>query len=127
MVAPLDESGQSHRAGRLPLGRALVPAAAAGAATAAGFAPTSLWPATLLGVAGLALATIRARTFWHAVTAAIGFGAMLTTVTLSWMSMIDLGATIGLTLLVTSWYGLLGAGLYSAGKTRWWPLLGAGA
>lgn len=104
----------------------MVLAAAAGAATAAGFAPASLWPATLLGVAGLALTTVRARTAWHAVSAAAGFGALLTTITLNWMSMIDLGAAIGLILLITSWYGLLGAGLYVAGRTRWWPLLGAG-
>lgn len=102
-------------------------AAAAGAAAASGFAPVGLWPATLLGVAGLALATVRARTVWHAVSAAVGFGVLLTAITLNWMSMIDLGAAIGLILLVTSWYGLLGARLYAAGKTRWWPLLGAGA
>ena len=43
------------------------------------------------------------------------------------MSLIDPGAALGLILLVTSWYGLLGAALYVAGRTRWWPLLGAGA
>ena len=105
----------------------VVVAAAAGAATAAGFAPVSLWPATLLGVAGLALTTVRARTVWHAMRAAGAFGTLLTSLTLNWMSLIDLGAALGLILLVTSWYALLGAGLYVAGRTRWWPLLGAGA
>lgn len=105
----------------------VVVAAAAGAATAAGFAPVSLWPATLLGVAGLALTTVWVRTVWHAVRAAGAFGTLLTSLTLNWMSLIDLGAALGLILLVTSWYALLGAGLYVAARTRWWPLLGAGA
>ncbi|HEY3407908.1 MAG TPA: hypothetical protein VGK53_07040, partial [Propionicimonas sp.] len=102
-------------------------ASVAGAATAAGFAPVSFWPATLLGVAGLALTTVTAGTIWDAVRAAAAFGALLTSLTLNWMSLIDLGAALGLIVLVTTWYALLGAALFVAGSTRWWPLLGSGA
>lgn len=108
-------------------GWAFLLAAAAGAATAAGFAPVSFWPATLLGVAGLALTTVKARTIWDAMGAAIWFGAVLSFITLNWMSLIDLGAALGLILLFTAWYVLLGSALYVAGRTRWWPVLGAGA
>ena len=100
-------------------------ASLAGAATAAGFAPVSFWPATLLGVAGLALTTVKAGTVWDAVRAAAAFGVLLTSLTLNWMSLIDLGAALGLIVLVTSWYALLGAALFVAGRTRWWPMLGA--
>lgn len=122
-AAPIDWAGNPWPG----LGWSAVLAGAAGAATAAGFAPVSFWPAPLLGVSWLAVTTVRARTVWHAVIAAFGFGTALTSITLNWMSMIDLGAALGLILLVTSWYTLLGAGLFVAGRTRWWPLLGAGA
>ena len=100
--------------------------AAGGAAAAAGFAPVSFWPATLLGVAGLAAATVQARSSWHAIAAGTAFGALLASITLNWMAMIDLGAAVGLVLLITSWYTLLSVGLHLARRTRWWPLLGAG-
>lgn len=112
---------------RIRRGWAFLLAAAAGAATAAGFAPVSFWPATLLGVAGLALTTVKVRTIWDAMGAAAWFGAVLSSITLNWMSLIDLGAALGLILLVTAWYVLLSLAMFVGGRTRWWPLLGAGA
>lgn len=105
----------------------MVIAVLAGAATSAGFAPASFWPATLVGVVGFAFATVRAASPRRAGVAGLAFGAALTSITLTWMAMIDRGAMLGLILLVTGWYGALGVAMQLAGRSRWWPLLASGA
>lgn len=75
--------------------------------------PVSFWPATLRG-AGVALTAGSARTVWHTASAALGLGALLTSITLNWMSLIDLGAPLGLILLVTAGYALLALALFVA-------------
>lgn len=102
-------------------------AGAAGVATGAGFAPLGWWVATVLGVSGLSLATRRTRSHCHAAAAGLMFGLGLTIPTLSWMSVIHLGAALGLVLAISAGYTVLGVLLHVAGRSRWWPLLGAGA
>ena len=102
-------------------------AGAAGVATGAGFAPTGWWAVTVLGVSGLAVAARQTHTLPRTTAAGLAFGLGLAGTTLSWMSVIHTGAAIGLILVMSAWYGLLGALLHLANRSRWWPLLGTGA
>lgn len=102
-------------------------AGAAGVATGAGFAPTGWWAVTVLGVSGLAVAARQTRTLPHTTAAGLAFGLGLAGPTLAWMSVINVGAAIGLITVMSGWYALLGAMLHLANRSRWWPLLGAGA
>ena len=102
-------------------------AGAAGVATGAGFAPTGWWAVTVLGVSGLAVAAHQTRTLPRTTAVGLAFGLGLTGTTLAWMSVINVGAAIGLVAVMSGWYALLGAMLHLANRTRWWPLLSAGA
>ncbi|MCW5951989.1 MAG: apolipoprotein N-acyltransferase, partial [Propionibacteriaceae bacterium] len=75
----------------------------------------------------LAVAARQTRTLPRTTAAGLAFGLGLTGPTLAWMSVIHVGAAIGLILVMSGWYALLGALLHLANRSRWWPLLGAGA
>ncbi|GAA4905556.1 apolipoprotein N-acyltransferase [Tessaracoccus lubricantis] len=112
------------------LGRAALVAAlavASGIATGLGFEPLGWWPLTMLGVLGLALATRRARSLGRTAAVGLAYGLGLAGPSLVWMSAINDAATVGLIVVMASWYGVLGALLHFAHRTRWWPLLAAGS
>ncbi len=102
-------------------------AAAAGGATAAGFAPTGWWPATVLGVAALTWSLKGTQSRRQASTCGAAFGLAVTSSTLNWMAMIDRWAAAGLILLVSGWFVLLALIVRVLTATRWWPLSCAGA
>ena len=108
---------QSHR---------ILIAALAGALTSVGFAPIGLWPATVVGVAGFALASHGPHSGRRAAAVGTAFGFVFTAITLNWMRMIDPGAAAGLIVAMTTWYALLGVATNLAFRTRAWPVLSAG-
>ncbi len=99
--------------------------ALAGVAVALGFEPFGWWPLVFLGVAGLTLA-VRGADRWLPIGLGWAFGLGVTSVGLSWMVMISIEALVGLIVVTSAWYALLGWGLRIASTSRWWPVLGAG-
>ena len=99
----------------------------AGGVTGAGFAPAGWWAATLLGVSCLAVAVRQTTTRKAAIAVGSAYGLALTSLTLNWMAVIDPGAALGLILVESSWYAAVGVLTRWAGRSRWWPLLSAGA
>jgi apolipoprotein N-acyltransferase len=104
----------------------MVAAALGGTLGAAGYAPTSFWPGTVLAVACLGLTAVLARTARQAALNGTAFGLALTSITLNWMRLIDLGAAAGLVVAISAWYAVLGVATNLARRTRWWPLLASG-
>lgn len=96
----------------------------AGMAVALGFEPFGWWPLVFVGVAGLTLA-VRGADGWLPMGLGWAFGLGVTSVGLSWMVMISIEALVGLIVVTSAWYALLGWGLRIATLTRWWPVLGA--
>lgn len=119
-------SRQRWRTSPVPLPWITALAGLAGVATGVGFAPAGWWAATLLGISCLAVAVRQATTLHGAVTVGFAYGLGLTTPTLNWMAVIDPGAAVGLILVQSGWYALLGGMLRWAGRSRGWPLVSAG-
>lgn len=116
---------QSRKRVNLPLLLAI--ALVAGVGTAIGFAPLGWWPLAPLGVTGLLFSVRHTSNFRQATVVGTGFGLALASFTINWMHVIDVAATVGLILMMSLWYTALGPMLKLAERTRWWPLLAAGA
>ncbi|TRY17265.1 apolipoprotein N-acyltransferase [Tessaracoccus rhinocerotis] len=126
-AAPDPAASSRTQAGpRLGLPLLLAVALVSGLALGTGFAPLGWWPLAPAGVAGLVLAVRLSAGAREATAVGAAFGLSLTSFTINWMHVIDVAATVGLILVVSLWYTLLGPALKLTEHTRWWPLLAAG-
>lgn len=98
----------------------------AGVLVALGFQPYGWWPLLLVGVAGLSLCVLAARRWWGAVGLGYAFGLGFMGLGVNWMQAILPEAMVGLVLVMSLWYGLLGGLVKLSSRTPWWPLLAAG-
>lgn len=91
---------------------------------AAAFPPYDLWPLSILAVAGLSLLT-RGRTARQGAWTGFAFGLPFFLWLLSWLRVIGLDATIGLSVVEALFIAALGAGLAATSRLRAWPLWAA--
>ncbi|MDO5533424.1 MAG: apolipoprotein N-acyltransferase [Propionibacteriaceae bacterium] len=106
---------------------ALAPVAGVGglAATLA-FQPFNLWPLAFVAVALLAWATRRAGGPGAAMAVGWTFGVLFMFTSLLWQTSIMVLSYAGLSLVMSLFYAVLGAGLHLTAHHRWAPLWGAG-
>ncbi len=97
-----------------------------GVATALGFQPYGWWPLVPFGVAGLTLVVLAARRIRGATGLGLAWGVGFLLLGIGWMQVIFVQAMVGLVLVESLFYALLGALLKVAARTPWWPLLAAG-
>lgn len=97
-----------------------------GVLTALGFQPYGWWPLVPVGVAGLSLAILAARRVRGAAGLGYAWGVGFLLLGVGWMQVIFVQAMVGLVLVEAVFYGVLGALIKVAVRTRWWPLLAAG-
>lgn len=97
-----------------------------GVVAALGFQPYGWWPLTLVGVAVLSLLVLGTRRIRGAVGLGFAWGIGFLLLAVGWIQAIFVEALVGLVLVESVWYGLLGALLKVAARSRWWPLLAAG-
>ncbi len=98
-----------------------------GVVTALGFQPFNLWGLVPLGVAGLSTSVRSARRVRGAAGLGLGYGLGFLLVGIGWMQVIFVEAMFGLVGVEALFYAGLGALIAVASRTRWWPLLAAGA
>ena len=98
-----------------------------GVVTALGFQPFNLWGLVPLGVAGLSTSVRSARRVRGAAGLGLGYGLGFLLVGIGWMQVIFVEAMSGLVGVEALFYAGLGALIAVASRTRWWPLLAAGA
>ncbi len=96
-----------------------------GVLTALGFQPFGWWPLLPFGVAGLTLAVLGARRVRGAAGLGLAYGIGFLLLGIGWMQVIFVQAMFGLVGFEALFYGLLGALLKLATRTRWWPVLAA--
>jgi apolipoprotein N-acyltransferase len=97
----------------------------AGVLTALGFQPFGWWPLVPFGVAGLSLTILAARRVRGAVGLGFAYGIGFLLLGIGWMQVIFVQAMFGLVGFEALFYGLLGALLKVATRSRWWPVLAA--
>ncbi len=98
----------------------------AGVTTALGFQPYGWWPLVPLGVAVFTLAILGARRVRGAAGLGYAWGVGFLLLGVGWMQVIFVQAMVALVLIEAVFYGVLGALIKVAARTRWWPLLAAG-
>ncbi|MFT3832306.1 MAG: apolipoprotein N-acyltransferase [Micropruina sp.] len=98
----------------------------AGATATLGFAPTGWWPVLIVAVAALTLLALPAPSWWQAAGTGFCFGLAWYLTGITWMSVIFVGAMVGLAALEACYLALLGVLLRLAGRVRFWPVLAAG-
>ncbi len=96
-----------------------------GVLTALGFQPFGWWALLPFGVAGLTLAVLGARRVRGAAGLGFAYGIGFLLLGIGWMQVIFVQAMFGLVGFEALFYGLLGALLKLATRSRWWPVLAA--
>jgi len=127
VAEPAVEAAEA-RPGRLARIRGGLPrtglAVLCGLLLAAAFPPYDLWPLSIVAVAGLSLLT-RGRTARQGAWTGFAFGLPFFLWLLSWLRVIGLDATIGLSVVEALFIAALGAGLAATSRLRAWPLWAA--
>jgi len=96
-----------------------------GVATALAFQPFNLWPLAFLGVAGLSLTVLAARSSFGAAGLGLVFGLSFLGIGLNWMQAIFLEALFGLVAVESVFFVVLAVLIRLGARSRWWPLLAA--
>jgi apolipoprotein N-acyltransferase len=99
----------------------------AGVLTALAFQPFGWWPLLFVGVATLSVSVLAARRIRGAIGLGYAYGLGFMGLGVNWMQAILPEAMVGLVLVMSIWYGLLGGLVKVASRTPWWPLLAAGS
>jgi len=95
---------------------------AAGLLVGAGQAPMGLWPATLAGVA-LFTWLMSARPARSALGLGYLAGAVMNTLTVSWVSVLGTGVAVALIAFMALWWAVLAWTVSRLTALRAWPLL----
>jgi apolipoprotein N-acyltransferase len=122
---PTEAEGQAEAAGRAGLGWALLTAVAGGAALAAAFPPTGIWPLAAAGPALLVVALWR-RSLRGSFVIGLVFGIAFFLPLLSWLVNVAWYAWAALAVVEALIFGLLAVGQRLLLGLRAWPLAVAG-